>query len=637
VQRSGQRYVSLLVIVMTATVLLQRVSAGKVTSWSPNGVSSLLPLQITGTGFNATASNNVVSFLQSGVVKATVRGKSVVEKPNGVRTITVDVPPGIPIGTTALRVVNETTREISEGGPIEIIAISLPEITSAPRGSQVSVRIQGSPNVRFGAGATTVSFGQGITTKTVVVESRTSLVATIAIDANATAGLRSASTTTVGQIVGQTAIAVDAFTVTAGGNSAPVANPGGPYTGTASQAVQFDGSGSSDPDGDTLTFAWDFGDGQQGSGPTPTHAYAQPGQFTVSLAVSDGRGGSNTANTTAQITSPPPTLTGITVAPSSVRFSAVGSTRALTVTGQLSDQTTTDLTSAASGTTYESSNPYVAKVSIDGVITAFGNGEATITARNAALTAIVGVVVETGVTLTSLDLVPSSGTLHSVGAVLALALNGHFSDQTVRDLTTATGTLFRSTDDRIARVDAQGQVTAVSAGQATIEATYDVFTATASITVAVSSGNGFLTGEVYDDSRSQPLAAATVTLIADGGGVLEAPVQTVADERGRFQVSGRAGDAIVRIAKAGFTSVDRRATIPINRSATLLDARLTPLDGRLSPIVSCSAAKRMTRRIPSPCNCRPAHSRPTRRWSSHRSRARLVWSTSTRMVTGRGG
>ena len=479
---------------------------------------------------------------------------------------------------------------------------------------------------------------------------------------------------------GGVASATTAVTIApAPANRTPVSRPGGPYSGTAGQPVSFDGSASSDPDGDSLTLAWRFGDGGTSTGPAPTYTYGAAGDYTVDLTVSDGRGGTNTASTTAHITPPPPTnrppaftstplltgtatqayayqaaasdpdgdplsfalsvapagmavsnaglvtwtpavaqvgpnavtitvsdgrggsdaqsysvqvapppptLTSIDVSPSSVYFSAVGATRALTITGRLSDQTTTDLTSAASGTTYESSNPYVARVSADGVVTAFGNGDATITARNSTQAAIVGVVVESGVTLTSLDLVPSSATLHSIGAVLPLTLNGHFSDQTIRDLTAATGTRFGSSDERIARVDAQGRVTAVSAGQATIEATYDVFTATASITIAVSGGNGLLTGEVYDDSRSQPLAAATITLVSDGGGALDAPVQTVADERGRFQMPGRSGDAILRITKAGFTSVDRRATIPTSRSATLLDARLTPLDARVSPIVS---------------------------------------------------
>src|SRR6185369_4719954 len=134
----------------------------------------------------------------------------------------------------------------------------------------------------------------------------------------------------------------------------------------------------------------------------------------VTITASDGRGGSDTQTYSVQVASPPATLTVISAAPSSVRFSAVGSTRALTVTGQLSDQTTADLTTAARGTTYESSNPYVARVSSDGLITASGNGEATITARNSSFSAVVGVTVEIGVTLTSLDLVPSSVTLRSV-------------------------------------------------------------------------------------------------------------------------------------------------------------------------------------------------------------------------------
>ena len=68
--------------------------------------------------------------------------------------------------------------------------------------------------------------------------------------------------------------------------------------------VNFNGSGSSDPDGDALTYAWDFGDGNTGSGVTTSHTYATTGTFTVSLTVTDNGSPalSNTATTTATIT-----------------------------------------------------------------------------------------------------------------------------------------------------------------------------------------------------------------------------------------------------------------------------------------------------------------------------------------------
>jgi len=93
-------------------------------------------------------------------------------------------------------------------------------------------------------------------------------------------------------------------------NRNPVANPGGPYSGFVGIPVQFNGSGSSDPDGDPLTFDWQFGDGGTGSGVNPTHIYSNPGTYTVTLRVEDGRGGSNTAQTTAQIAASGPSITG---------------------------------------------------------------------------------------------------------------------------------------------------------------------------------------------------------------------------------------------------------------------------------------------------------------------------------------
>ena len=51
-------------------------------------------------------------------------------------------------------------------------------------------------------------------------------------------------------------------------------------------------TGSNDPDGDALTYAWDWGDGTTGSGVTASRTYAATGVYTVRLTVTDSRGAS---------------------------------------------------------------------------------------------------------------------------------------------------------------------------------------------------------------------------------------------------------------------------------------------------------------------------------------------------------
>jgi hypothetical protein len=91
----------------------------------------------------------------------------------------------------------------------------------------------------------------------------------------------------------------------------PKANAGGPYTGSAGVPVTFNGAASTDPQGQALTFSWNFGDGTNGTGINPTHTYPQvAGQatsvYTVGLTVQDTSGLSNQAVTTATIQGVPP-------------------------------------------------------------------------------------------------------------------------------------------------------------------------------------------------------------------------------------------------------------------------------------------------------------------------------------------
>jgi len=83
---------------------------------------------------------------------------------------------------------------------------------------------------------------------------------------------------------------------------APIANAGGPYSAFVGAPVMFNGSGSSDPDGGALSYAWNFGDGTTGTGPTPSHAYAAAGSYAVTLRVTTSCGRFADATSTASIT-----------------------------------------------------------------------------------------------------------------------------------------------------------------------------------------------------------------------------------------------------------------------------------------------------------------------------------------------
>jgi PKD repeat protein len=84
-------------------------------------------------------------------------------------------------------------------------------------------------------------------------------------------------------------------------NRAPTANANGPYNGVIGINIAFSSAGSSDPDGDALTYAWDFGDLSGSTQPNPSHAYAAAGVFNVTLTVSDPSLLSDTDPTTATI------------------------------------------------------------------------------------------------------------------------------------------------------------------------------------------------------------------------------------------------------------------------------------------------------------------------------------------------
>jgi len=67
------------------------------------------------------------------------------------------------------------------------------------------------------------------------------------------------------------------------------------------EAIAFNASTSYDPDGFIVTYFWDFGDGNNATGVITAHSYADDGNYTVTLTVTDDDGATASANATKTV------------------------------------------------------------------------------------------------------------------------------------------------------------------------------------------------------------------------------------------------------------------------------------------------------------------------------------------------
>uniref|UniRef100_UPI001E3E9149 PKD domain-containing protein n=1 Tax=Propioniciclava soli TaxID=2775081 RepID=UPI001E3E9149 len=115
----------------------------------------------------------------------------------------------------------------------------------------------------------------------------------------ATAGVRTVTLTVTDQ-AGATATNTQQVTAVA-----PNAAPTAAFTAAVDGAsVSLDGSASTD-DGSIAAWAWNFGDGNGGTGRTVAHSYAAAGTYTVALTVTDDRGATGTTSQQVTVTAPP--------------------------------------------------------------------------------------------------------------------------------------------------------------------------------------------------------------------------------------------------------------------------------------------------------------------------------------------
>lgn len=102
----------------------------------------------------------------------------------------------------------------------------------------------------------------------------------------------------------------------------PIADAGGPYSGVEGQPVALSALGSSDPNGGSLTYAWDLdNDGQfdDSTSPTPLYQWNDQGQFTVSVRVTKAGNLSATDSATVTIANSNPVISSIANTSPSVR------------------------------------------------------------------------------------------------------------------------------------------------------------------------------------------------------------------------------------------------------------------------------------------------------------------------------
>lgn len=79
-----------------------------------------------------------------------------------------------------------------------------------------------------------------------------------------------------------------------------------PSDGEAPLEVSLDAGVSNDPDGELVSYTWDYGDGDEGSGKTKVHTFDNAGQYKIELTVTDNDGETDKSTATVTVISPPP-------------------------------------------------------------------------------------------------------------------------------------------------------------------------------------------------------------------------------------------------------------------------------------------------------------------------------------------
>lgn len=214
------------------------------------------------------------------------------------------------------------------------------------------------------------------------------------------------------------------------------------------------------------------------------------GQATVSAQYS-GLLASTTMTVTAAVAN------SISVAPATASVPR-GMTKQFAATAHFTDGSSRDVTAMAAWTASDVSGTGVASVDAHGVATGKAAGTANIAAAYAGLSCAAVLTVSAPV-LTGFAISPTLATI-GTGSIQKFSATGTYSDGTAMDLSsTTTWSVTDISGTGVASTDADGNVTAKSAGKAAVTATYGTWTASATLVV---------TRTVQPCRPARPLSAA---------------------------------------------------------------------------------------------------------------------------------
>jgi hypothetical protein len=296
----------------------------------------------------------------------------------------------------------------------------------------------------------------------------------------------------------------------------------------------------------------------------------------------------------AVLTVTPATLVSIQVNPPSPSI-ADGLTQQFTATGVYTDNSTQDLTSAA---TWASSNASVASISnaggSNGLATSTEAGTSNISASVNAITSPAVALTVTSATLVSLQVSPASPSI-ATGLTQQFTAIGTYTDNSTQDLTSVV--TWASTNGTVATISnapgSNGLATSAAVGSANISASLNSVTApVAALTVTAATlvsievtppnpsiANGltqqFAAIGTYTDGSTQDLTNVATWASSDGS------VATISNVSGSYGLATSTGAGSTNIS-AGLNSVTSPPAALAVTAATLVSIEVTPASASIA-------------------------------------------------------